>query len=179
MSNKIGAVVAGGDFQGLGVLRTLAEKKIPIILLDHEFCISRYSRYKKKFFKSPNPFYVEVYVNFLIQLAEKEGIQGWILFPNNDQTVYVLSQYKEILEKYYRIPTPPWDVIQYVYIKRKTYEIAEKHGIPIPKLYDVKNLEQLLEADPQYPLVIKPSIRDHLFTKLKKKAFRINKNSKT
>jgi len=174
LSNKIGAVVAGGDFQGLGVLRTLAEKKIPIILLDHEFCISRYSRYKKKFFKSPNPFYVEVYVNFLIQLAEKEGIQGWILFPNNDQTVYVLSQYKEILEKYYRIPTPPWDVIQYVYIKRKTYEIAEKHGIPIPKLYDVKNLEQLLEADPQYPLVIKPSIRDHLFTKLKKKAFRIN-----
>lgn len=34
MSKKIGAIITGGDFQGLGVLRTLAKKDIPIILLD-------------------------------------------------------------------------------------------------------------------------------------------------
>ncbi len=51
MSGKIGAVITGGDFQGLGVMRTLAKKEIPVILLDSDLCISRFSRFKKKFFR--------------------------------------------------------------------------------------------------------------------------------
>ena len=42
--DNIGVVLTGGDFQGLGVLRTLARKGIPITLLDSDHCISKYSR---------------------------------------------------------------------------------------------------------------------------------------
>ena len=155
-------------------MRTLADKGIPIILLDHEFCISKYSKFKKRFHKSPNHLETETYVNFLIELAKKENIQGWTIFPNSDPAVYALSRYKEILENYYRIPTPPWEVIRNVYIKKETYRVAEKNGIPIPKLYEQNNLEQLMALNLEYPLVIKPSIRDHFFSKTKIKAFRIN-----
>ena len=55
MNKKVGVVVTGGDFQGLGVLRTLAKKDIPILLLDSQYCISKYSRFEKKFLKSPHP----------------------------------------------------------------------------------------------------------------------------
>jgi predicted ATP-grasp superfamily ATP-dependent carboligase len=174
LPNKIGAVITGGDFQGLGVLRTLARKGIPVILLDHEHCIGKYSKYKKRFFRSPRPSEGENYLNFLLQLAKREGIQGWIIFPNSDEAVRVLSQHKEILENYYRIPTPYWESIRNVYIKRETYKVAEKNGISIPKIYDINSLEQLVESDLQYPLVIKPSIRDHFFNKTKIKAFRVN-----
>jgi predicted ATP-grasp superfamily ATP-dependent carboligase len=174
MPNKIGAVITGGDFQGLGVLRTLAQKDIPIILLDSDHCISKYSRFKKKFIKSPNPSETETYFNFLIDLAKKEKIHGWVIFPNSDEAVYVLSRYKNILEQFYRIPTPGWEVIRNVYIKKETYRVAEKNGIPIPKMYNSNSLEQLVESDLQYPLVIKPSIRDHFYNKTKIKAFRIN-----
>lgn len=174
MFDKIGAVITGGDFQGLGVLRTLAKKNIPIILLDHELCISRYSRYKKKFYKSPDPSDSEIYVDFLIQMAKKEGIKGWVIYPNSDITVYALSRYKEALEEYYRIPTPSWDVIRHIYIKRKTYDIAQKNGIPVPKRYEKYSLEQLLDEEIHFPVIIKPSVRDHFFPKFKKKAFRIN-----
>jgi D-aspartate ligase len=174
LPNKIGAVILGGDFQALGVLRTLAGKNIPIILLDHELCISRYSKYKKKFYKSPDPSNTDIYVNFLIQIAKKEGIKGWVIYPNSDLTVYALSRQKETLEKYFRIPTPSWDVIRNIYIKRKTYEVAQKNGISFPKLYEKYSLEQLLEEDIHYPVIIKPSIRDHFFPKFKKKAFRVN-----
>ena len=174
MAIEIGAVLTGGDFQGLGVLRTLAKKNIPIILLDSDHCIGRYSRYKKKFVKSPDPSEEESYIDFLIALAKKENIHGWVIFPNSDMIVYILSKYKQRLEKYFRIPTPSWEVIQNVYIKKNTYQLAEKYGIPIPKTYYPNSLEELQSLNLNFPLVIKPSIRDHFYNKVKIKAFRIN-----
>lgn len=174
MENRPGAVITGGDFQGLGVLRTLARKGIPIILLDADYCIAKYSRYKKKFIKSPSPGHAEAYVTFLIEVAAKERINGWVIFPNSDEVVYVVSRYKEILEKYYRIATPCWEVIRNVYIKKETYEVAKENGIAIPTMYNTNSLEELLESDLQYPLVMKPSIRDHFYNKTKIKAYRIN-----
>jgi predicted ATP-grasp superfamily ATP-dependent carboligase len=73
---KVGALITGGDFLGLGVLRTLGRKGIPLILLDHEPSISMYSRFNKKHFKSPHPSEAEDYVNFIVHLAKREGIQG-------------------------------------------------------------------------------------------------------
>ena len=174
MTNKPGAVITGGDFQGLGVLRTLAQKDIPIILLDSDRCISKYSRFKKKFIKSPHPTQAESYRDFLIDLAKKEDIHEWVIFPNSDSVVYVLSKYKDVLEEFYRVPTPDWEVIQNVYIKEKTYQVAEKSGIPIPKTYYPKNLQELMALDLPFPAVIKPSIRDHFYNKTKIKAFKIN-----
>jgi len=171
---RIGAVITGGDFQGLGVLRTLAKKDIPIVLLDHDNCIGRYSRHTKKFFRSPSPSDERRYLSFLINLAKKEKIQGWVVFPNSDEAVYVLSRNKRVLEEYYRIPTPHWEVIQHVYIKENTYRIAEKNNIPTPRTYYPKSLEETNELDLTFPVVIKPSIRDHFYNKTKIKAFLIN-----
>jgi D-aspartate ligase len=176
MQKKVGAVITGGDFQALGVLRTLARKDIPIIMLDSDLCIGKYSRFKKKFFRSPRPSDNQSYVNFLIELAKKENIHKdrWVIFPNSDEMVYVLSKYKNILEEFYRVPTPAWEVIQNLYIKKNTYELAEKNGIPIPVTYYPGSLQELVELNLNYPVVIKPSIRDNFYSKVKIKAFRIN-----
>ncbi|MFX0202491.1 MAG: ATP-grasp domain-containing protein [Candidatus Hodarchaeota archaeon] len=173
MLEKIGAVITGGDFQGLGVLRTLAKKGIPVILLDSDHCISRYSRFDKKFIRSPRSSHKEDYLNFLIDLAKKEKIHGWVIFPNDDGVVYILSKYKNVLEEFYRIPTPPWDVIRNVYVKENTYQFAEKHEISIPKTYYPKSQEELMELDLRYPVVIKPSVRGQFFDKFKVKALKI------
>jgi predicted ATP-grasp superfamily ATP-dependent carboligase len=143
-------------------------------LLDNDHCIGRYSRVKKKFIKSPSPADAETYRDFLIDLAKRENIRGWVIFPNSDEAVYVLARFKGILENYYRIPTPGWEVTQNVYDKEKTYQAAEKHGIPIPRTYYPKSLQELLELCLEFPVVMKPSIRDHFYNKTKIKAFRIN-----
>lgn len=174
MAKKIGAVITGGDFQGLGVLRTLARKGIPIVLLDNDSCIGRFSRFRKKFIRSPHPADQELYIDFLLDLVKKEGIEGWVIFPNSDNAVHVLSRYKDSLEEYYRVPTPGWDVIKKIYVKKNTYLLAAKHGIETPKTYYPKNLDELLSNNLDYPLVLKPSIRDNFYNKIKIKAFRIN-----
>ena len=174
MPEKIGAVIAGGDYQGLGVMRTLARKDIPIILLDSDHCIGKYSKFKKKFFRSPPPSDEKAYFNFLIDLAKKEKIHGWVIFPNNDNAVYVLSKYKDILKEFYRITSPSWETTKYVYIKKNTYQLAEKYNIPIPKTYYPGSLDDLIELNLKFPVIIKPSIRDHFYNKIKIKAVRIN-----
>jgi predicted ATP-grasp superfamily ATP-dependent carboligase len=174
MTNNPGVIVTGGDFQAIGVLRTLGRKGIPLILLDSEYCIGRYSRFKKRFFKSPPPSEKESYLNFLVELAEKEDIKGWIIIPNSDETVYILSKNKDILEKYYRVPTPSWEVIKNLHIKKNTYQVAAKNGIPTPKTYYPENLDELLDLNLPFPFVLKPSIRDNFYSKVKIKAFLVN-----
>ncbi len=174
MSNKIGAVITGGNFQALGALRTLAKKDIPIVVLDFHRSISKYSKYKKRFYKSPNPSYAEVYANYLIDLAQKEKLHGWVIFPNNDEVIYVLSRFKHVLKEYYRIPTQDWNITKKIYDKKYTYQIAKDNNIPIPKTYYTTNLRELLRLDLKFPLVIKPSIRPNFYNKIKTKAFRIN-----
>jgi predicted ATP-grasp superfamily ATP-dependent carboligase len=173
-TNPIGVVLTGGDFMALGVLRTLASKKIPILLLEHEHSISRYSIYPKRVVKSPSPADPEAYAHFLVSVARKEGVTGWVVFPNSDEIVYALSRYRDLLAPHFRLPTPCWEIIQNVHIKRNTYQLATKLGIPIPATHYPASLEEAASLDIPFPAVIKPSIRDHYYSRVKTKAYRVN-----
>jgi predicted ATP-grasp superfamily ATP-dependent carboligase len=174
MKNEIGVVLTGGDFQGLAALRAFSRKNIPVVLLDNDHCISRYSRCKHKFIHAPPPSESKAYIHFLLELAVRENLQDWLLIPNSDELVYLLSTHRDVLQKYYRIPVPPWDVIKNVYVKKHTYQLAEELGVDIPRSYFPENEEELRQLDLQYPVIIKPSIRDHLYQKVHVKAYRAN-----
>jgi len=161
----------------LGIIRSLGRRGIPVYLLhDKHLCISRFSRYTKQFIKTPKPSDESKFINFMIELAKKRGVEGWILMPTNDAAVYTLSRYKEILERYYRVPTPCWDVVKYAYNKKLTYQLAEKIGIPIPETFYPENVEELHEILPdiRFPVIIKPAIVDRFYKKTKTKVFKAN-----
>ena len=173
-NKKVGAVIIGGDFQGLGILRSLARQNIPIYLLDKELCIGRFSRYPKKFMRCPSVRQEVRFLNFLKDLARKENIESWIIYPNDDETVYFLAKYKKQLQAYYRIPTPPWDVVKFAYEKKLTYQLAEESGIAIPKTFYPSNLEELGQLELEFPVIIKPSIKEPFYSRTRKKAVRID-----
>jgi len=179
MKNRknIGVMVIGDHVQALGIIRSLGRRGIPVYLLhDKYLCISRFSRYTKQFIKTPKPSDESKFVNFMIELARKRGVEGWILMPTNDAAVYTLSRHKEILERYYRVSTPCWDVVKYAYNKKLTYQLAEKIGIPIPETFYPENMEELHEilSDICFPVIIKPAIVDRFYKKTKKKVFKAN-----
>ena len=119
LRERIGAVLTGGDFQALGAIRTLGRKGIPVVVLDSDLCISKYSRFVKKSFRAPPVSGNKAsYVDFLVSVARKEGLHGWVIFPNSDEAVALLSKNKDVLQEFYRVPTPSWDVIKKVYIKK-------------------------------------------------------------
>lgn len=174
MEKKTGAILTGGDFQALGALRALARRDVPVAVTDHEHSISRYSKYRPRFFRAPHPADTDAYCDFLIRLAEEKGLAGWMLIPNSDQIVHAISRCRDRLTPYFKVPTPGWDVIEKLYVKKNAYELARENGIDIPVSFFPQNEEELMALDLQYPVIIKPSIRDNLYSKEKVKAYRID-----
>jgi D-aspartate ligase len=170
--SRVGAVIIGGDFQGLGILRSLASKNVPVYLLDHELCIARFSRYAKRFARCPSVREENHFFNFLIHLAKKEDLEGWVIYPNDDETVCFLARHKKQLETHYRVATPSWDIVKFAYDKKSTYQLAEQHGIAIPRTMYPTSVRELEELPFEFPVVIKPSIKEPFFTITKKKAMR-------
>ena len=54
VNQTVGAVVIGGDYQGLGIVRSLGRRGIPVCVVDDEHSISRFSRYCTQFVKLPD-----------------------------------------------------------------------------------------------------------------------------
>lgn len=170
----VGAVVIGGDFQGLGLLRSLAKQKVPIYLLDQGLCIARFSRYVRRFSKCPSPKQEAIFLDFMVDLAKKEKLEGWLVYPNDDETVRFLAKHKEKLESYYRITTPPWDIVKFACDKKLTHELAAKCAIPTPRTSYPKNAEELRRLDVNFPVIIKPTVKEPFFSRTGKKAIRVD-----
>ncbi|MGD2065334.1 MAG: ATP-grasp domain-containing protein [Dehalococcoidia bacterium] len=173
-SEQTGAVIIGGNFQGLGVLRSLAGHNIPTYLLDHEFCIGRFSIYTKKFSRCPSVRQESLFLQFLINLAKREKLNGWVIYPNDDETVGFLARNKEVLDEYYRLITPSWDIVKFAYDKRLTYELARKCDIAIPRTFHPANVKELEQLDIDFPVIIKPAIKEPFYSRTKKKAIRVD-----
>ena len=134
MNNKKhrGAIIIEGHVQGLANTRALGEAGIPVIVVDKENCIAKYSKYCKGFFKCPE-FNTEDFFVFLMKLAEEHGLNGWSLFPSNDHAVYTISKHKIELQRYYKVITSEFNMINNIYNKANLLKLAEKNKIPIPE----------------------------------------------
>ena len=171
---KSGVIVIGDHVQALGIVRSLGKRGVPVYLVNNRrICITRFSRYLKKFIKCPD-FTDNRIINFLINLAKKERVDDWILMPTNDAAVYVLSRYKDALEEHFKVPTPSWDIVKYAYNKKLTYKLAERIGIPIPKTIYPENTEDLRGIDLNFPAIIKPATMHLFYKKTKTKVFKVN-----
>lgn len=173
-SSRVPALITGGDHQGLAALRCLGRRGIPVYVCDHEHSIARYSRYCRGFFRAPPPSEVDRYVDFLLTLGRRPDLTGTVLIPDSDEQVYAISTHREALAKAFIVSVPPWPVIENVYIKAKTYEIAERIGIPAPKTWRASNAEAAARLPVNYPVILKPSIRDHYYRETRIKAFRVS-----
>lgn len=166
---KPGAIVIGGHFHGLGLVRALAKQGVPVILLDHENSAGKFSRYVTHFYRCPNAFQSQELLEFLTLLASQKGLEGWVIFPTDDETVYFLSQHKSQLETMYRIPTPAWEITKYAYNKKYTYRLAESIGLSIPKTYYPNSKANLDSLDIPFPAIIKPAVMRSFFLKTHRK----------
>ena len=174
MFSKPGAIIIGGHYQGLGTLKSLGEKNVSLCLLDNQLHIGRFSRYAKRFYKCPHIKYETSFLDCLKGLATEENLQGWVVFPTDDETVYVLSKHKTELEQYYSITTPHWNTTKYAYNKKLTYELAIDLGISIPKTYFPENIEDISKFDLSFPLVVKPAVVKKFYNVTKQKVFVAN-----
>ena len=169
-----GAVVIGGDYQGLGIVRSLGRMGVPVCVIDDEHSISRFSRYATHSVRVPDLRHEEPTVAALLRIGHALNLQGWVLFPTRDEIVAALSRNRSTLSEIFRVPVPEWNIVRWMLDKRNTYQLAKHLNIPFPKTWSPLTEEALDEIDSPFPLVLKPAIKEHFFYATKAKAWRVN-----
>jgi predicted ATP-grasp superfamily ATP-dependent carboligase len=167
-----GAVVIGGDYQGLGIVRSLGRRGVDVLVVDDERSIARHSRFTTAAVRVGELRDEQATVQTLLELGERYALDGWVVFPTREETVAALSRYRERLTPRFRIPTPAWDVVQWAWDKRKTYEIAAELGIATPRTWLVGSAEELDAVDGEPPFAIKPAIKERFIYATGDKAWR-------
>ena len=173
-SGRIGAVVVGGDFHGLGIIRSLGSRGIPLCVVDDEYSIGRFSKYTTFTVRPPTLRKEQETVDFLVEMGKRMNLKGWVLFPTRDEHVAAFSRHKEKLSEVFRVPTPDWEITKWAWNKWNTYSLAQKLDIPIPRTWCPRTLEDIDRIDAEFPLGVKPSVKEDFFYATKAKAWRAN-----
>jgi D-aspartate ligase len=172
-----GAVVLGGDYVGLGVVRSLGPRGVPLCVIDDEHSISRFSKHVARSVRIRSISDGVTTAEQLLRLGREMGLEGWVLFPTRDEAVATLARNRAALSELYRVSSPSWDRFEWAWDKRKTYQLAERVGIPTPRTWYPGSVEELAALDGEPPFVIKPAIKPRFLAATKKKAWRADSQS--
>jgi D-aspartate ligase len=173
----VGAVVVGGDYQGLGIVRSLGRHGIPLCVVDDERSIAVASRFTSHRLRVPELRTAEATLEALEVARRRFGLEGWVLYPTRDETVAFIAADRGELVRHFRVPTPTWDCVAEAWDKRRTYRLAERLSIPVPRTWYPTTEADLAEVDTTIPLVVKPAIKEHFFYATGAKGWRVDGRS--
>ena len=157
MSAKTGALVLGGNLNGLSIARSLGRRGVPVwVVTTLDVQLAKYSRYVAKTLVWPAKD-AESQIAYLSELAEKFQLDGWVIFPTSDDSAALLSKFRSVLSRRLRVSTPEWEVLRWAYDKRLSYELAADQGVDYPStIYPVSDEDpRLLECN--FPAILKPA----------------------
>ncbi|HXG39631.1 MAG TPA: hypothetical protein VNJ28_01700 [Candidatus Limnocylindrales bacterium] len=167
-----GALVIGGDHQGLGIVRSLGRRGIPVWVLDDEVSISAVSRYTRRRLRWPPDERRQV--ELLLAIAARHRLGGWAIFPTRDETVALLAREHDRLSACFRLTTPPWPITRQAYDKRLAYRLAAELGIPTPRTAYPTDRAAVEALDLTFPVILKPAIKDPFYRLTRAKAWRVD-----
>jgi predicted ATP-grasp superfamily ATP-dependent carboligase len=152
-----GGLILGGAHGSLAVARSLGRRGIPACYVFHgENPVTQYSRYVEKVFRWDGPASANA-AEFLIDLAGKNGLEGWVLFAGGDAEANLIARNKEALAKVFRVLSAPFDTVQTVQDKNRMYRQADALGLYHPWNYYPDDPASRDELRQHFPIVIKPS----------------------
>jgi predicted ATP-grasp superfamily ATP-dependent carboligase len=157
MSETTGALVLGANLNGLTIARSLGRQGVPVwVTTEPNIKLASYSRYTQRTLPWPNGD-AEAQVQYLLELAVLQGLDGWVVFPTSDETAALLAKFRTALSSRYRVSTPTWDVLRWAYDKRLTYQLAAQEQVAYPSTICPANEAALQSQACSFPAILKPA----------------------
>jgi predicted ATP-grasp superfamily ATP-dependent carboligase len=158
VTEPTGALVLGGEYRGLGIVRSLGRRGIPVWVLTDENRIAAMSRYACRAVPWVRASDREQMV-YLSTLVGKQNLHGWTLFPTNDEDAAFIARNHAELSRVFRLTTPVWDELRWAYDKRLTMDLATRAGVDHPWTFCPAAREDLNRIEYHGPLILKPAIK--------------------
>jgi D-aspartate ligase len=157
MNETTGALVIGGNLNGLSIARSLGRRGVPVwVATPPTAKLAAYSRYTLRTLPWPEGEY-EVQAAYLSELADRYNLDQWVLFPTSDESAALLSKFHSTLSSRFRVSTPAWDVLRWAYDKRLTYRLAAEQQVDYPSTIYPASEVALQAAACAFPAILKPA----------------------
>src|SRR5438067_9983083 len=157
-----GAVVIGGDYKSLGIVRSLGRRGIPVWVLTDDHLLAGWSRHCRRAIAWPRAPEADQ-VAWLLALAAENGLHDWTLFPGGEEPAALLARNREALAARYRSSIlVPWGTLQRAYDKRLAYQLADSVGVDHPRTDYPLDRDGAAAFPGPFPAVLKPAIRPTL-----------------
>ena len=166
------ALVMNMHITGLAVARSLGRQGVPVVGLDDERGgLGQSSRHLAGLGLVPSPTDDEALAGHLLELGPSFASRP-VLIPTNDDWVLALAKHRDRLEKHYRFPFAPYDVVRQALSKTDLYRACEQLRVAIPRTWylDEQTPEQVAAAVP-YPCVLKPDDSRGFYNAFRAKVF--------
>src|SRR5260370_11674057 len=173
MIETTGALVLGGNLNGLTIARSLGRQGVPVwVVTSPNIKLASYSRYTHRTLPLPNGE-CEAQVGYLLDLAARHRLDGWVLFPTSDESAALLSRFHTALSRRFRVSTPTWDSLRWAYDKRLTYQIASSQRVDYPLTFYPATEHDLDAINCTFPAIRKPATHASLNRFTADKAWRV------
>jgi predicted ATP-grasp superfamily ATP-dependent carboligase len=150
-------VTDGDALHSLAIVRSLGQKGMKVTMASHRrfASLSFYSRYCHKRVIYPNPEKKKEFVDFLIEFVRENQYE--ILLPVRSTVTPLISEYQKELKSYVDFVIPSLESMEVANNKEKTFQFAEKIGIPIPQTAYPKTLPEveIVCKEFKFPIVMK------------------------
>jgi len=164
----------GGDYRALGVVRSLGRRGIPVaVVREGDDRLATLSRYAGHRFPWPTGD-ASTHVDYLLDLANRAGLHGWVLIPSADETAALVARNHERLARSFVPTVPPWEVLKAAYDKRETYALAERVGVEVPWTLWPAGRADLAAAEIEFPVILKPAVKESFNRLTAAKAWRVD-----
>jgi len=155
MTELTGAVVVGGNLNGLSIARSLGRRGVPVwVASTPNIKLASFSRYTRRTLQWPTGS-EEDQVGFLLDLAARNHLDRWVLFPTSDESAALLSKYHTQLSARFRVSTPEWNALKWAYDKRLTYRLADQQNVDYPATFYPRSESDLDSVT--FPAILKPA----------------------
>ena len=163
-----GVVVLGGAHGTLALARSLGAKGVRVQLVSNDTPLPGWSRRVRAVSRWGGPDSGGA-VDFLLDLAATQGLNGALLVPGGDAEVRFVSQSVAALSGAFQPLLPPWERLRWLCEKPLLYRRAEELGLDVPATYRFASLDEAAGADIRFPVVLKPNMGggDNRFSRAK------------
>jgi D-aspartate ligase len=172
-----GALLIGGDYRALGVVRSLGRQGIPVWVFTNEHRVATVSRYVRSNLTWPKGDDAEQ-LRYLLDCCDQYNLNGWTIFPSDDEAAAFVARNHAMLSTRFRLTTPPWDVLRWSYDKRCMHLLADEVHVDQPRTFLPKNRDEVAALNCSFPAILKPAFKPDVNRFTHSKAWRVDDREK-
>ena len=150
-------VTYGRGWQSLAVTRSLGKRGVEVVTGD-EYALTpaSFSKYSIADFRYPSPGaepekFLDVLEETVLRYKPEDPAVPYVLMPIHKET-YLIAKHRDRFEPHIRVPLPRLEQIEQVHNKGTLAAFALERGLPMPRTWIPRSVEEVEEDAGEFPL---------------------------